>query len=85
MSRRAGEGLGAQSAPSSCSLQTSMLGPQSLPITSRGPVREDRNPVPLPVTTAVTMAVESRGEGKGHPSPATTQVLWIRATFLCFH
>lgn len=49
----------------------------------RGPVREDRNPVVLPVTTAVTMAVEGyQGGGggrRGCSSPITTQAWWIRA------
>lgn len=43
-----------------------MLEPLSLPpVTSRGPVREDRNPVLQPVTIAVIMAAEGCGGGRG--------------------
>lgn len=81
MSWRAGAGLGTQSFPFFSSLQTSHAGTTvPSPATSRGPVRDDRNPVSLPVTTAVTMAVEGCGEGEnGLPLPNHPPGLLIRA------
>lgn len=78
MSQRAGVGLGAQSFPFSSSLQTAYAGTTVLsppPVTSRGPVREAKNPVLLPAACNCSChqgcwGLEGSGEWVVIPQPA---------------
>lgn len=84
MSQLSGVGLGAQSFPFSGSLQTAYAGTTVLSppmVTSRGPVREAKNPVLLPVTAAVTRVVGGwREVENGLSFPSQPEAWWVGAS-----